>query len=499
MKVILCNSAGVIQDYSEPGPYRVDSYLNTKGYISSVYDLRLKINQKIRPLLFSYLTKVNSLSNVNSLLSNPFIENELWLLLQRSLFYFCIKNNLSAGDNLNFYDEDLKKVIEKIIISEIEIFIEFIIKERPDIIGFFVFPRIITGFNSDQMDYLMSEYLIVSYIARRIRYYSNKIIFGYTQIKLSSYDFISSCMLETKSELDLWITGNPEKTVEDLILAIIHKKSIKKISDSQYIDHINKTVIINKGKKEKHFIYTTPVYPLQIISEYKRMIPSLKMLVEGSSGCSLTCKFCHRSKNSEKYLIRSTTETVNEILTCQNNYGVNRIRLYDNIINGDIKRFKTFCIKLIKSGFNGEIEGYMALCKGMTKDIIKLASSAGIKNVRLSIESGSNRILKMMGKDITSEKSEQLLRTCSDSGMKITAAFMTDYPGETEKDFIKTLEFIRRNNHCINGYTLSSFIPDENFAKIHGLNIEALKENISKNNRLIQLWNFVEDLRKNIQ
>lgn len=61
---------------------------------------------------------------------------------------------------------------------------------------------------------------------------------------------------------------------------------------------------------------------------------------------------------------------------------------------------------------------------------------------RLGIETGSPRLLKAMGKEITVEQSRAAIGSLANAGIKTTTYFVIGFPGETESDFSQTLDFL---------------------------------------------------------
>jgi radical SAM superfamily enzyme YgiQ (UPF0313 family) len=67
---------------------------------------------------------------------------------------------------------------------------------------------------------------------------------------------------------------------------------------------------------------------------------------------------------------------------------------------------------------------------------------AGFYRARLGVESGSQRILDMMDKKITTAQIKETLFNLSSAGIKTTTYWVIGYPGETEEDFLQSLRLI---------------------------------------------------------
>ncbi len=119
------------------------------------------------------------------------------------------------------------------------------------------------------------------------------------------------------------------------------------------------------------------------------------------------------------------------------------------------------------------------------KDINKLAN-----HLHLPVQSGSNRILKMMKRDYTAES---FIERCQKlkairPGISISSDFIVGFPGETDDDFIATLDLI----HAVGFDQSFSFIysprPGTPAAKLHdGIDMETKKQRLKILQDRIQL------------
>jgi hypothetical protein len=66
----------------------------------------------------------------------------------------------------------------------------------------------------------------------------------------------------------------------------------------------------------------------------------------------------------------------------------------------------------------------------------------GCYRVRLGVESGSQRMLDLIGKDIKVEETVASLASLARAGIKTTGYLVVGLPGESEEDFQQTLDFI---------------------------------------------------------
>jgi hypothetical protein len=73
----------------------------------------------------------------------------------------------------------------------------------------------------------------------------------------------------------------------------------------------------------------------------------------------------------------------------------------------------------------------------------------GFYHARIGAESGSPRLLKMMGKKITRQQIKEAVSSLAYAGIKTSTLWIVGYPGETEEDFQQTLDLVEELKYDI--------------------------------------------------
>lgn len=186
------------------------------------------------------------------------------------------------------------------------------------------------------------------------------------------------------------------------------------------------------------------VYPIAPHGSLCKKTPVAPMII--SRGCPFQCTFC-AGKSVTGSLIRYRTleNVIREIMLLYNEYGVREIHIEDD--NFTLKReyVINFCKEIIKLG----LDLVFALPNGvrldtLDEDLLKLMEKAGFYSMAVGIESGSDRILKLMkkhlSKDVIKEKID-LIKRCTK--INLTGFFLFGYPGETESEILNTISFAK--------------------------------------------------------
>jgi anaerobic magnesium-protoporphyrin IX monomethyl ester cyclase len=74
-------------------------------------------------------------------------------------------------------------------------------------------------------------------------------------------------------------------------------------------------------------------------------------------------------------------------------------------------------------------------------ELASLMKRAGCERIFFGIESGSEEVLRLMNKRITTEKARLAVEAAHAAGLKTGAFFILFYPGETDETVLATLQF----------------------------------------------------------
>jgi radical SAM superfamily enzyme YgiQ (UPF0313 family) len=160
----------------------------------------------------------------------------------------------------------------------------------------------------------------------------------------------------------------------------------------------------------------------------------------GSKSCPYQCRFCSVAGFFGEYREKSVKQIVDELDELHKRYGFQMFFMTDSLVNPFITDLSG---ELIKREMSMYMDAYLRVSGEACDPEITLSwRQGGLYRVRMGIETGSPRLLKLMGKKITIDQSRAALRGLASAGIKTTAYFVIGFPGETEEDFQQTLDFI---------------------------------------------------------
>lgn len=176
------------------------------------------------------------------------------------------------------------------------------------------------------------------------------------------------------------------------------------------------------------------------VTNYKRL-PYASLVT--SRGCPGQCIFCDRSVFGNRIRAFSAEYIIKMIKTLMNDYGVKEICFYDDNFLLLKDRLKKFC-ELLKKEKLDLIWSCSARIDTVDKDTLRMIKEAGCWQIGYGIESGSDAILKLMRKNITVSKIQEIIRQTKEAGLLIRGYFILGNPGETEKTLSETLQFMKK-------------------------------------------------------
>lgn len=161
--------------------------------------------------------------------------------------------------------------------------------------------------------------------------------------------------------------------------------------------------------------------------------------VMSTRGCPFHCEFCSNVVFGGTYRQRSPENVVDEIEQALA-LGYDRIAFADDVFTLNRRQVLAVCAEIRKRGLNFKWE-----CLGRvdTLDYPTAAEmkAAGCARIYFGIESGNDRILKLMKKQITTDQARNAVEAAHQAGLEVGAFFILFYPGETDDTVLDTLRF----------------------------------------------------------
>ncbi len=164
-------------------------------------------------------------------------------------------------------------------------------------------------------------------------------------------------------------------------------------------------------------------------------------LIMSSTGCPFDCSYCATHTRHVDY--RPIENVIGEIEEVKEKYHTIHFTIKDDSFTVNKKRVAGFCQSLMDR--NLKISWDCNTRVGLVNQpLLLMMKRAGCNGIKVGIESGSERILRLMNKQITLEQIRQTARLFRETKIYWTGYFMIGVPSQTPDEMLKTLNFMRQ-------------------------------------------------------
>lgn len=254
--------------------------------------------------------------------------------------------------------------------------------------------------------------------------------------------------------VDFILRGEAEFTMRDLVDQLeagADKDTLKKIPGIGFRLGSHLFVSSEMPKIDDLDSLPFPAYdllPLDTICNWSRLAETGKdervFTMMTSRGCPYSCIFCSGPVlYGHKFRARSAKNVVDEMSKLVRDYGVSHIIFYDSSFSMDTGRVERICQEIIDRSL--KVTWRARIRPGsIDLPLLRLMKTAGCLALGIGVESGSQRLLDLLGKRCSIADIESTFRMAKDVGMWTVAYFMLGIPSETKEESYQTVEFAKR-------------------------------------------------------
>jgi radical SAM superfamily enzyme YgiQ (UPF0313 family) len=265
-----------------------------------------------------------------------------------------------------------------------------------------------------------------------------------------------------KTQAEIVCMGEGEATVIDLIKALQEgEEALHKVNGIWFRDHDGQ-IIKNEPRKPIKDLDTLPwpawnLFPMDIYLNNPVGAPNrkkwidgeaddnvpLSMNISGARGCPYKCIYCYHDFMGQGYRHRSPENIIKEMRYLYDRYGVRYFHFTDDEFCLKKTFVYEFCKKLRKE-FNHQITwGCTGRVNLMTENLIATMADANCVLIGYGIESGSQRMLDVMKKNVTVQQAKEAVRITKKYLGWADCSFMIGNPGENRETIRETIDFCK--------------------------------------------------------
>lgn len=231
---------------------------------------------------------------------------------------------------------------------------------------------------------------------------------------------------------------------EETLLKILEDNDLHSIAGLTFRD--NGEIVNNPDRKPMEDLCRTD-FPygdlIGMLDGWKdREVPedliSLKHIpIMASRGCPYHCTFCGANRlGYQRWRGLDPEITVRQMEHLFRAHGIRYFRFYDPLFYPSHKDVAKFCSLLEDK--NLPVFFRIDIRAGTPREILERLWNVGCRVVGLGVESGSDRILRQLNKQITQEQVRKTIEASRDIGLWTIGFFMVSIPNETEEDRVQT-------------------------------------------------------------
>ena len=250
----------------------------------------------------------------------------------------------------------------------------------------------------------------------------------------------------------------PEETLaDDRVDAVVKGRGVKVAADlatallERNAEHVTGKVIEQPiAERPSGCTLKQPALDYERIN-WRRYVTPVVGDTEGlahvsSRGCPHRCSYCYnRSVNRSRWRGEPADDVLEDIeRLCS--LGIRAVLFFDDNFFANLPRVRKLAEGIVAKGLDIEIK---ADCRAdyLSKyddDFLRLLRRAGFRVLYIGAESGSDRILRMVHKDVTVSQVLAANRRLAKAGILPHYSFMAGLPGETERDMRATVRLMLR-------------------------------------------------------
>ena len=188
-----------------------------------------------------------------------------------------------------------------------------------------------------------------------------------------------------------------------------------------------------------------PAYELFNINKYRQPLITSRRAplgyLETSRGCYGRCIFCNKNIHGFQVRMKSSFRVVDEMERMLK-LGFRELHIIDDLFTADMNRAYVICEEIIRRGlkFPWYPRGGIRVDR-VNEKLLKIMRRAGCYRIPFGVESGSQKILDAVGKNISLEQAQKAVALARKAGLETECYFMLGLPGESEEDLKKSIDF----------------------------------------------------------
>ncbi|MDD5729503.1 MAG: radical SAM protein [Candidatus Omnitrophica bacterium] len=185
-----------------------------------------------------------------------------------------------------------------------------------------------------------------------------------------------------------------------------------------------------------------------------KKLPAITVIT--SRGCPMRCTFCSGTAFAKAYRAHSPEYVVSMVKALKTQFGIKELMIVDGAFLMNPRRVVNLCELMIKEKLDLSWS-CSARIDVMRPEILRLMKKAGCWSIAYGIESGSQRVLDFIEKEIDLAKAPAVIKWTKEAGILAKGYFMLGHLTEDRVSIRDTRDFILKNRFDL--ITVGYFTP----------------------------------------
>lgn len=173
-------------------------------------------------------------------------------------------------------------------------------------------------------------------------------------------------------------------------------------------------------------------------------------------GCPYTCQWCSTAVYGQSYRRRSPELVVDEIEYLIKEYNPDALWFVDDVFTVSHKWLAAFSAEMQKREISIPFE-CITRAERLNETVLNDLKLAGCFRIWIGAESGSQRIIDLMKRQVDINKVAEMMQLTQQFGMEAGTFIMVGYPTETKEDIKLTIDYLKKSNP--NHFTITVAYP----------------------------------------
>jgi len=243
---------------------------------------------------------------------------------------------------------------------------------------------------------------------------------------------------------DIVITGEGEETFPEVVDALMNGRGYEGIRGVCY--RVGRSLRENDPRPPIEDLNSLPLPARHLLPQhlYRNMESRGFNGIIAMRGCPGRCSYCSvHNVFGWKIRLRKPESVVEELLHCFYDHHSRFISFMDDTFTWNRKWVFELCALIQKHSIEKKLK-WICLTRvdGVDKEILGVMKMSGCVRVEFGIESGSQRILDRMKKNIRAEQIRDAFHAAREVGISTFGFAMINFPGEDRTSLRKTKELI---------------------------------------------------------